>query len=84
MFYGLKNSGATYQRLITRIFKPLMGWTVEVYVDDIVIKSKICVEHVQHLKEAFGLMPKYNMKLNLLKCAFGVRTDKFLGFLVTR
>ena len=61
-----------------------MGRTMEVYIDDIVIKSKTRVEHIQHLEEAFSLMRKYNMKLNVLKCAFGVNTGKFLGFLVTQ
>ena len=57
---------------------------MEMYIDDIVIKSKTHTENVQYLKEAFGLMLKYNMKLNLLKCAFGVNACKFLGFLVTQ
>lgn len=60
-----------------------MGQTMEVYIDDIVVKSKTHIEQMQYLEEAFVLMQKYNMKLNPLKCAFGVSTDKFLGFLVT-
>ena len=84
MSFRLKNAGATYQRLMTKIFKPLMGWTMEMYINDIVIKSKTRAENVQYLKKAFGLMLKYNMKLNSLKCAFGVNAGKFLGFLVTQ
>ena len=84
MLLGLKNAGATYQRLITKIFKPLMGWTMEVYIDDIIAKSKTCTKHMQHLEKAFALMRKCNKKLNPLKCAFGVRAGKFLGFLVTQ
>ena len=84
MPFGLKNVGATYQRLMKKISKPLMGRTLEVYIDDIVVKSKTCTEHMQHLEEAFALMWKYNMKLNSLKCAFGINVDKFLGFLVTQ
>ena len=61
-----------------------MGQIVEVQIDDIVIKDKTCVEHVQLLEEPFDLMQKYNMKLNSLKCAFGVNVGKFLGFLVTQ
>ena len=57
---------------------------MEVYIDDIVVKSKTHVEHIQHLEEAFSLMRKYNMKLNVLKCVFGVSMDKFPGFLVTQ
>lgn len=60
-----------------------MGQTMEVYIDDIIIKSKTRTEHIQHLEEAFNLMRKYNMKLNPLKCAFGVSAGKFLSFLVT-
>lgn len=83
MPFGLKNASTTYQRLMIRIFKPLMGQTMEVYIDDIIIKSKTRTEHIQHLEEAFNLMRKYNMKLNPLKCAFGVSAGKFLSFLVT-
>ena len=82
--FGLKNANATYQRLITKIFKPLIGWTVEIYIDDIVVKRKTRAEHVQHLEETFRLMRGYNMKLNPTKCAFGVSTGKFLRFMVTQ
>ena len=50
MPFGLKNVGATYQRLMTKIFKPLVGRTVEVYIDDIVVKSKTREEHALHLQ----------------------------------
>ncbi|RVW90247.1 Retrovirus-related Pol polyprotein from transposon 17.6 [Vitis vinifera] len=71
MPFGLKNAGATYQRLMTKIFKPLIGHTVEVYIDDIVVKSKTREQHVLHLQEVFHLLRKYGMKLNPSKCAFG-------------
>ncbi|RVX12437.1 Transposon Ty3-I Gag-Pol polyprotein [Vitis vinifera] len=70
MPFGLKNAGATYQRLMTKIFKPLIGHT-EVYIDDIVVKSKTREQHVLHLQEVFHLLRKYGMKLNPSKCAFG-------------
>ena len=57
-----------------------MGRRVKVYIDDIVVKSKTCTKHIQHLKEMFDLMRKYNMKLKPLKCAFGVSIDKYLDF----
>ena len=63
-------------------FKPLIGPTNKVYIDDIVFKSKTRAKHVQHLEEAFGLMQKYNMNPNPLKYVFGVSTSKFLGFMV--
>ena len=84
MPFGLKNASATYQRLMTKIFKPLVGCTVEVYIDDIVVKSKTREEHVLHLQEVFQLLRKYGMKLNPSKCAFGVSVGKFLGFMVSQ
>lgn len=69
---------------MTKIFKPLIGRTVEVYIDDIVVKSKTRSEHTQHLEEIFLLMKAYNMKLNPAKCTFGVNVSKFLGFIVTQ
>ena len=72
MSFGLKNTGATYQRLVNKIFKALIGRTMEVYVDDMITKLKIPKEHVDHLEETFGLLRKYKMKLNPEKCAFGV------------
>ena len=84
MSLKLKNVGVTYQRLMMKIFKPLICRTVEVYIDDIVVRSKTQVEHVQHLEETFHLMRAYNMKLNPAKCAFGISVGKFLGFMVTQ
>ena len=75
--------GATYQRLVTKIFRPLLGETMEVYIDDMLVKSKKSFDHTKHLQEAFKLLQKYSMKLNPLKCAFGVSSGKFLGFMVT-
>ncbi|RVW34403.1 hypothetical protein CK203_092161 [Vitis vinifera] len=72
MPFGFKNVGATYQRLMTKIFKPLIGRTVEVCIDDIIVKSRTGSEHAQYLEEIFHLMRGYNMKLNPAKCAFGV------------
>ncbi|XP_024035481.1 uncharacterized protein LOC127899240 [Citrus sinensis] len=83
MPFGLKNAGATYQRLVNKIFKPLIGHTMEVYVDDMITKSKEPRDHVKHLEETFELLRKYEMKLNSEKCAFGVSSGKFLGFLVS-
>ena len=84
MPFVLKNVGATYQRLLTEIFLPLLSETMEVYIDDILVKSKECFDHTKHIQEAFKLLRRYNMKLNPLKCAFGVSSSKFLGFMVTQ
>ena len=84
MLFGLKNARATYQRLVTKMFRPLLGKTMEVYIDDMLIKSKEHSDHATNLQEAFDLLRAYVMKLNPLKCVFGVSADRFLGFMVTQ
>ncbi|KAL0444628.1 UNVERIFIED_CONTAM: hypothetical protein Slati_2185500 [Sesamum latifolium] len=84
MPFGLKNAGATYQRLVDKIFHPQIGRNVEVYVDDMLVKSKKAKEHVKNLEETFSVLRKYKLKLNPAKCAFGVQGGRFLGFMVTQ
>ncbi|KAJ8632913.1 hypothetical protein MRB53_026249 [Persea americana] len=84
MPFGLKNAGATYQRLVTKMFQAQLGKTVEVYIDDMVIKSKKSQDHLTDLRQIFGILHQYQLKLNASKCAFGVGSGKFLGSLVTR
>ena len=84
MPFGLKNAGATYQRLVTKMFRPLLGSTMEVYIDNMLVKSKQHPDPATHLQQAFNLLREYGMKLNPLKCAFGVNAGKFLGFMVTQ
>ena len=84
MSFELKNACATYQKLMTKIFKPLIDQTMEVYIDEIVVKSGTRDEHAQYLEETFHLMRAYNMMLNPAKCVFGVNAGKFLGFMVTQ
>jgi len=81
--FGLKNAEATYRRLMDYVFHDMIGRNVEVYVDDIVVKSDSCGQHVSDLKEVFQALRKYRMHLNLDKCAFGVEGGKFLGFMLT-
>ena len=83
MPFGLKNIGATYQRLVNKIFVGQIGRKMEVYIDDMLVKSKKMKDHVANLKEAFKILKHFNMKLNLSKCAFGVSFKKFLGFMVS-
>ena len=83
MPFGLKNVGATYRRLVTKMFRPLLGKNMEVYIDDMLVKSKERTDHTTHLQEAFNLLRAYDMKLNPLKCAFGINSSRFLGFMVT-
>ena len=82
MPFGLKNAGATYQRLVNRMFQKQIGATMEVYIDDMLVKSTTVDLHIAHLSEAFQILRNYNMKLNPAKCAFGVSAGKFLGFIV--
>ena len=84
MPFRLKNVRETSQRLVTKIFLSLLGNTMEAYVNDMLVKSKERFNHTNHLQEAFELLQWYGMKLNLLKCAFGVSSGKFLGFMVTQ
>ena len=82
MPFGLKNAGATFQRLVNRMFQKQIGTSMEVYIDDMLVKSTTAELHIAHLAEAFQILKKYNMKLNPAKCAFGVSAGKFLGFIV--
>ncbi|KAL0451562.1 UNVERIFIED_CONTAM: Retrovirus-related Pol polyprotein from transposon gypsy [Sesamum latifolium] len=82
MPFGLKNAGATYQRLVNRMFKNQIGSTMEVYVDDMLVKSTEG-DHLKELRRAFEIMRAYGMKLNPSKCTFGVRGGKFLGYMVS-
>ena len=81
MPFGLKNAGATYQRLVNRMFQKQIGTFIEVYIDDMLAKSIKAELHITHLAEAFQVLKSYNMKLNPTKCTFGVSAGKFLGFI---
>ena len=79
MPYGLKNTGSTYQRMMTKMFKPQWGRSIEVYVDVMVVKSKVVSEHVGDLINIFGILRKHKLRLNASKCSFGVGLGKFLA-----
>ena len=83
MPFGLKNVEATHQRMITRIFRDKKGRTVEVYIDDMVVKSKQEVRYIEDLQGVFEVLRQHKLRLNEEKCAFGVATGKFLGYLIT-
>ena len=74
----------TYQRLVTKMFRPMLGKTMEVYIDDMLIKSKERPDHAAHLQQVFDLLKTYGMKINPEKCAFGVSAGRFLGFMMTQ
>ncbi|XP_077229834.1 uncharacterized protein LOC143862648 [Tasmannia lanceolata] len=84
MPFGLKNAGATYQRLVNKLFRNQIGRNMEVYVDDMLVKSRSASNHVSDLEEAFQVLREHNMKLNPTKCTFGVGAGKFLGFMVSQ
>jgi len=83
MPFGLKNAGSTYQSMMSRMFEPQLGKSIEVYIDDMVVKSKVVSEHVGDLRNIFEILRKHKLRLNASKCSFGVRLGKFLGYMVT-
>ncbi|KAL0282197.1 UNVERIFIED_CONTAM: Retrovirus-related Pol polyprotein from transposon [Sesamum angustifolium] len=83
MPFGLKNTGAIYQRLVDKIFRPQLGRNVEVCMDDMLVKSNEAHSHVEDLEETFAILES-RLKLNPGKCAFGVSGGRFLGFMVTQ
>jgi len=83
MSFGLKNAGATYQRLMDKILAPMLGRNVQAYVDNMVVTSHERERHTSDLEELFTNIAKYRLKLNPEKCVFGVEAGKFLGFMLT-
>nr|GEX01962.1 reverse transcriptase domain-containing protein [Tanacetum cinerariifolium] len=83
MPFGLKNAGATYQRLMDKAFETQMGRNIEVYVDDLVVKSHTETKMVRDIEETFPTLRKINMKLNPKKCSFGLAKGVFLGYVIT-
>ena len=83
MPFGLKNAGSIYQRMMTRMFKSLLGKNIEIYIDDMVVKSKMVSEHLGDLQFVFEILRSYKLRLNASKCSFGVGSGKFLGYMVT-
>ena len=84
MLFGLKNAGATYMRAGTTIFNDMIHKEIEVYVDDVMIKSHERLNHLTHLRRFFDRFLCYNLKLNPTKCALRVLARKLLGFIVNR
>lgn len=82
MTFGLKNAGATYQRAMNYIFHDLIGRLVEIYIDDVVVKSKSVDKYIADLREVLERTRRYGLKMNPTKCAFGVSAGQFLGFIV--
>ena len=84
MTFGLKNAGATYHRLMNKVFADQISHNMEVYVDDMLTKSKRDAGHLIDLGQTFDQLDKYQMKLNPTKCIFEVREGMFLGYIVNQ
>ena len=82
--FGLKNAGATYQRAATTLLYDLIHKEVEVYVADMIVKSKDCEGHVLVLRKFFERIQFYKLRLNPKKCTFGVTSRKLLRFMVSQ
>ncbi|KAK4388839.1 Transposon Ty3-G Gag-Pol polyprotein [Sesamum angolense] len=83
MPFGLKNAGATYQRLVNHMFQNQIGRNMEVYIDDMLVKSEKEQDHIKDLEECFQILTTFGMKLNPAKCTFGVRGGRFLGYMIS-
>ena len=84
MPFGLKNAGATYQRLVNEMFSDQLVNTMEVYIDDMLVKSFRAKSHVEDLRRCFAILNKDEVKLNPAKCTFAVTSGEFLGYMVTK
>ena len=83
MPFDLKNTSSTYQKMMTKMFEPQLGKNIEVYIDDMLVKSKVVSEHVGDLESIFEILREHKLRLNASKCSFSVGSGKFLGYMVT-
>ena len=83
MSFDLKNVGSTYQRMMTKKFEPQLSKSIEVYIDDMVVKNKVVSKLVGDLGNIFEILRKHKLSLNASKCSFGVGSGKFLGYMMT-
>jgi len=84
MSFGLKNAGVTCQRAMVTLFHDMIHKEIEVYVDDMIAKSRSEEEHIVNLRKLFERLRKFKLRLNPAKCTFGVRSGKLLGFIVSQ
>jgi hypothetical protein len=82
MPFGLKNVGATYQRVMNLIFHDLLGIILEIYINDVIFKSDTMNNHLANLRLTLERTRRYGLKMNTLKCAFSMSAGKFLGFII--
>ena len=69
--------------MMTKMFEPQLGKNIKVYIDNMVVKSKVVFEHMGDLRNTFEILRKHKLRLNASKCSYGVGSNKFLGFMVT-
>ena len=67
MHFGLKNTGVTYHRMVTKMFEPILGKTMNAYIDDIVVKRRRESNHIRDLIEVFTIMKRHKLWLNMIK-----------------
>ena len=84
MPFGLKNAGATYQRLVNKLFKGMIGKSFEVYINDMLVKGASFEDHLRNLSLVFAKLCRSGLRLNPAKCMFGARSGRFLGYLLTK
>ncbi|GMP41866.1 hypothetical protein CsSME_00011814 [Camellia sinensis var. sinensis] len=84
MPFDLKNAGATYQRMVTKMFNDQLAKTMEAYIDDKVLKSKLAEHHLRGLEEVFHILKTHKLRLNASKCAFRIGSGKFLRYIMTK
>lgn len=82
MPFGLKNAGATYQRLVSKVFDGMLGCFVEAHIDNTVVKSSGFEQHTKHLEALFNRLKEHKVRLNPMKCQFGVKSGVFLGHVI--
>ena len=83
MPFRLKNAGSIYQRMMTGMFEPQLGKNIEIYIDDILVKSKLESKHVNNLGNIFEILRWHKLQFNASKCSFRVESENFLGYMVT-
>ena len=81
--FGLKNVGSTYQRMMTKMFESQLGKNIKIYIDDMMVKSKMVSEHLGDLQTIFEILRNHKLRSNASKCSFGIGSSKFLGYMVT-
>lgn len=84
MSFGLKNAGATYQCAMVTLFNDMIHKEIEVYMDNMISKSRTEDDHLEHLRKLFSRLRKFKLRLNPANCTFGVRYGKLLGFIVSQ